>query len=64
MHVCFPFHVIAKWEVLALDAFLNCLCNQFAEKGSHIYSSQHVENGRERNCVIRVYSFRNYILIF
>lgn len=31
---------------------------------SHFFCSQHVENGREKNYVLWVYSFRNYILTF
>ena len=65
MHVCFPFHMVATSEALVLHRFLNfafVICPREKAPFSHFYSSQHVENGRERNYVIRVYSFRNHIL--
>ena len=66
-HVCFPFHTVATYEVLVLDGFLNSAFVISPPKkapNSNFHSSQQVQNGRERNYVIRVYSFRNHILTF
>ena len=48
----FPFHTIATWEVLVLDGFLNSayvISPQKKALTSPFCSSQHAENGRERN---------------
>ena len=66
-YFCFPFHTVATWEVLVLDGFLNSafvICPRKKASPSDFYSSQHVENARERNYVTRVYSFRNHIRTF
>ena len=66
-HVSFPFHMIATWEVLVLNKFLNstfAICPCKKAPTSHFYSSQHVENGREGNHVIQVYSFKDHVLTF
>ena len=62
----FVFHVImvATLEVLVLDKFLNSsfvISSQKKATASYFYSSQHVENGKEKNYLISVHSFRNHI---
>ena len=66
--------MVATWEVLLLDGFLDSAFGIIPRKKapppgkkaptSHFYSSQYVENGKEKNYVIRVYSFRNHVLTF
>ena len=69
MHVCFPFHhgSLGDREVLVLEGFLNSafiISLQKKAPTSLFYSLQHVENGKEKNSLIRVYSFSNHILTF
>ena len=54
MHICFPFH----HGTCISERFLNStfvISPRKKAPTSHNYSLQHVENGREKNYVIRVY---------
>ena len=57
-HVCFPFHHGSYLGTCTRRVFKFCVCNQSAEKGSHFT----LLRKKERNYVIRVYTFRNHIL--
>ena len=54
-HVCFPFHHGACTR----RVFKFSVHNQYTKKAptSNIYSSQYVENGREKNYLISVYRY-------
>ena len=69
IYVCFPFHhgSLVDRELLVLEGFLNSafvISPQKKAPTSLFYSLQHVQNGREKNYLICVYSFSNHILTF